>query len=89
MSRVTWKGPFQDIKLVKQIKQNKVKNYIKIWKRGSVITQSFIGKVVLIYNGKLFKKFYITRLHLGYKFGEFCFTRKYSVKEKKGKKKNN
>jgi len=52
-----WKGPFQDIKLVKQIKQNKNKNYLKVWKRSSIITQSFIGKVVLIYNGKLFKKF--------------------------------
>lgn len=83
---VKWKGAFQNLNLLKNLKKNKVKNFIKIWQRSLIISQNFLNKVVLVYNGKIFKKIHITRLHLGYRFGEFCFTRKFTVKEKKIKK---
>jgi ribosomal protein S19 len=86
MSRVKWKGIFQDLQILNSLKKNKKKNYIRIWKRGSVITQNFLNKVVLVHTGKTFKKLHITRLYLGYRFGELCFTRKFTVKEKKVKK---
>ena len=34
-----------------------------------------IGKHVHIHNGKSFKKFYVSREKVGYKFGSFFFTR--------------
>jgi len=40
---------------------------------------------VFVYNGKIFKKIYISRDNVGYKFGEFVFTKK---SPKKIKKKN-
>jgi len=40
-----------------------------------------------VHNGKEFKNVVVTREKLGYKFGEFSFTRKYNVKQKLAKKK--
>lgn len=81
MSRSKWKGPFQDQIIFKYTKQ------IKIFSRTSVISASFIDRSVLISTGKGFKKVYITRNHIGYKFGEFAFTR-IPKKIKKQPKKN-
>lgn len=56
---------------------------IKIWKKGEAIAQFLIDKSVFVYNGKMFKKINITRNRVGYKFGEFVNTRKFSKKFKK------
>jgi small subunit ribosomal protein S19 len=69
MSRSIWKGPFLDNFLFLKKKNN------KIWSRRSVIPSYLIGKMVLIHNGKIFKKIFINREKVGYKFGEFCNTR--------------
>lgn len=69
MSRSIWKGPFLDNFLFFKKKKN------KIWSRRSVIPSYLIGKMVLIHNGKIFKKIFINREKVGYKFGEFCNTR--------------
>jgi small subunit ribosomal protein S19 len=81
MSRSKWKGNFIDQSVLK-VSDNS-KKQIKIWSRRSVIPSFLIGSTVLIYNGKEFKKVAITREKIGFKFGEFCTTRRYKSKSKK------
>ena len=68
MSRSYWKGPFIEKSLLKK----KIK---KIWSRKSVIPSTLIGCYINVYNGKNFKKIFITREKVGFKFGDFCKTR--------------
>jgi ribosomal protein S19 len=44
-----------------------------------------IGNFVLIHNGKEFKKVLVIREKVGFKFGDFSFTRKYTSKIKSSK----
>ena len=85
MSRSIWKGYYID----KFIFSNKIFNHTKkkIWARNSTIGENLIGQHVYIHNGKEFVKTLITREKVGFKFGEFAFTRKFTKKEKKLKKK--
>jgi len=83
MSRSIWKGAFLDNFLFNK----KFKKINKIWSRRSVIPSYLIGKMVLIYNGKIFKKIFINREKVGYKFGEFCTTRLFISKKNKLKRK--
>jgi ribosomal protein S19 len=71
MSRSKWKGNF----LAKCLLKNSEKKNLKITSRQSVIPSFFIGKTVLVYSGKIFKKIFITREKVGFKFGDFCKTR--------------
>jgi len=64
------------------IKPNSIK---KVWSRRSVISSYLLGKRVLIYNGKVFKHLIVTREHIGFKFGEFIFTKTFSSKPLKKK----
>lgn len=82
MSRSKWKGPFVDISLVKIKKSLPIQ---KVWSRRSIILKKFIGKTFLVHTGKSFKRLYITREKVGYKFGEFCFTRAFKKKTPKKK----
>jgi len=82
MSRSKWKGLFIEksiISLTKKI-QNKKKK-LKVYSRSSSIPHFLINKFILIYDGKEFRKSYITREKVGYKFGEFSSTRKNFKKE--------
>lgn len=74
MSRSKWKGSFLNKFILKS------KNYIKIWSRSSTISKTFLNKKVSIYNGRTFIPLFIKENHLGFKFGEFAFTRKYIKK---------
>jgi small subunit ribosomal protein S19 len=78
MSRSNWKGPFLDRFL---ISQQKKKTSVKIWSRRSVIGSQMLGQNVLVHNGKEFKRILITREKLGFKYGEFAFTRKTKIKK--------
>lgn len=81
MSRSKWKGKFiSNVFLKKTLKKQK-----KIWSRSSTITADFIGQTISVYNGKEFKNIYITRNKIGFKFGQFIFTRKYTQKYKLNK----
>jgi len=84
MSRSKWKGNFIDLKLL-----NKNVTKKKTWNRDAVISSNLVGKTIPVYNGKFHKKIKITREKVGFKFGEFSFTRTLKVrsKEKKLKKK--
>jgi len=53
MGRSKWKGNFIEESLLK----NTEKRNLKIFSRRSVIPSFFIGKKVLVYSGKNFKKF--------------------------------
>ncbi len=92
MSRSKWKGFYINSNYSNILNEGNVAQKY-IWSRNSIITEEFLGKTVLIYNGKLFVSVKITREKLGYKFGEFSFSRKikenifYHVKNKKKKKK--
>jgi small subunit ribosomal protein S19 len=73
MTRAKWKGPYIDL--------NVFKNKKKVWSRASTIPGSLIGKSVLIHNGREFKRILVTRDKVGFKFGEFSFTRKHTSKQ--------
>ena len=77
MTRSKWKGPYVEANLFKENKKNK-----KIWTRSSTIPGFLIGENVLVHNGREFKRLSITRDKIGFKFGEFSFTRKFVVKSK-------
>jgi len=82
MGRSRWKGSYTHLKFFKT--KNLVENsFINIWSRNSVILSHFVGYKFLIHSGNTFKKFFVTREKVGYKFGEFCTTRcKYFHKNK-------
>jgi small subunit ribosomal protein S19 len=80
MRRSKWKGNFIDKSILKLSNINQKKKQLKIWSRRSVIPAFLVGANVLIYSGKEFKKIKITREKVGFKFGEFCTTRKYKSK---------
>jgi len=81
MTRSLWKGYFLNNYLLKEInKKNK-----KIWCRNSSIPSFLMGQMVLVHNGKDFRKVLITREKVGFKFGEFVFTRSSMNKVKKSK----
>lgn len=94
MNRSLKKGrPFVCPKLEKKfqkwIKEGKsLKTIIRTWSRKSTILPEFVGCRVQVHNGKDFWEFQIQEDHIGHKFGEFAFTRKYAaINHKKVKKK--
>ena len=62
-------------------KKQNTQNY-KIWCRSSVVPSLLIGETVFVHNGKEFKRVTITREKVGFKFGEFALTRRYTLKQK-------
>lgn len=73
MTRSTWKGKFiYKFLLNEKFLKRKKKN---IWTRNSTIPASLIGKAVFIHNGLRFYKCHITREKVGFKFGQFAYTR--------------
>ena len=84
MTRSLWKGYFLNNYLLKERnKKNK-----KIWCRNSSIPSFLMGQMVLVHNGKDFRKVLITREKVGFKFGEFVFTHSSMNKVKKSKLSN-
>jgi ribosomal protein S19 len=81
MSRSIWK--FQCIPAtLKKLKR-------KIWDRDLAITNDLVGLNLLVYNGSQFFKIKVDAPKVGYKFGEFIYTRKYVRKESFDKKSKN
>lgn len=85
MNRSKWKGPFikQDI-----LALTKKDLYVKTFSKNSVITPKILGKIFDVYNGNMFHKLIIKEEMIGYKLGEFLFTRKKFSFKKKTKKKD-
>lgn len=91
MANINWKlnkvskSNFKKILILKSTKELSGKNRI-IFKKSDFITNAFLNKNVLIYKGCFYRKLYVTKFILNYKFGEFAYTRKpfrYMLKSKK------
>ena len=71
MKRSRWKGKY----ICKSFfRKNTVHN--SFFCRNSIITGSLVDKNLKVYNGLLFKKVFVDLEKIGYKFGDFAFTRK-------------
>ena len=64
----------------------KRKTYPNLWLRSSVIPNKMVNTIVCVHNGKEFKRVIITKEKIGFKLGEFSFTRKLQLKSLKAKK---
>lgn len=86
MARSKWKYPFIDkgvLKVVKDLKgKNKPKNNMRIWSRRSVILPIFVGHTFDVYNGQKFISLLVRDYMVGYKFGDFIFTRRMNLNSK-------
>jgi small subunit ribosomal protein S19 len=83
MSRSSWKHKIVNLEKFKVLTKN-----IKIDYRNENVSKEFLNTKVSIYNGKRYIPVYIDQDKIGYKFGEFSFTRKRCIhKEKKKLKK--
>ncbi len=81
MARAKWKGLYYNNTILKCAIFIKVKKPLKgknkvIFNKSLAIPKLFLGYKFNIYKGFFFRNFYISRFVLGYKFGEFSFTRK-------------
>lgn len=85
MTRSRWKGPFVDAYLLKKVKEKEHNkgDAIKTWSRRSVIIPKFVGYTFRVHNGFRFNMLKIKEEMIGYKLGEFCFTRKHAIHGKK------
>nr|YP_009729754.1 ribosomal protein S19 [Plasmopara viticola]QHW07493.1 ribosomal protein S19 [Plasmopara viticola] len=77
MSRSKYKGPFFKVNLLKK------KNWIKIINKNLTILPEYNKHIVSIYNGKNFINLKINDKMIGFKFGEFIYTRKKHIYKKK------
>ena len=84
MGRSKWKGLFLEKSIIQLNKKKKRK--LKTYSRSSCIPSFLINRFILIYDGKEFRKCYINREKIGYKFGEFSYSRKKNEVKKKFKK---
>nr|YP_009073521.1 ribosomal protein S19 [Scytosiphon lomentaria]AIQ78525.1 ribosomal protein S19 [Scytosiphon lomentaria] len=81
MSRSSWKTPFIDRSLLKNLN----KKQKKTWSRRSTIYPAAVGLKLQIYNGKDMILRRIKPEMVGHKIGEFVRTRKTFIpKQKKG-----
>jgi len=90
MCKSIWKPLFFNknlfIKVFRLKKKNSKKKYFLIYNKTSTIVNTFVGVLVRIYKGNLYRKLFITKYIIGFKFGEFAYTRKpflYPLKKKK------
>lgn len=93
LARSKWKNKYFSFDLWKNIillKQNFHKKVFKNskWYKASTIPRCFSNTSVMIHKGNSFKKMNISRYIIGYKFGEFSFTRKPFFFPKKDTKKS-
>jgi small subunit ribosomal protein S19 len=87
-----YRKKFIDIHLINTLRfyyssiKNKNVMQIKTHSRSSTIFPCFEKMTIHVYNGKKFLPLLIQEHHLGLKFGEFIFTRKFSGHKKDGRK---
>lgn len=78
MGRSLKKGPYADSKLLRKVEllnQQNQKRVIKTWSRRSTIFPEMVGHTFEVHAGKKFLKVYVTEDMVGYKLGEFAYTR--------------
>ena len=88
MSRSKWKGSYVNLKFITQRNlDNQRKSSVSIISRSSEIVPAFLGLAFNVYNGKNYAEVTVTDEMIGYKFGEFSYTRSKFAFKKKDKKK--
>ena len=75
MARSLNKGPYISASLYKKIKKTNIDTSIQTRDRRSTIIPMMLGRHIEVYNGKVYKRVYISEDKLGYKLGEFSETR--------------
>lgn len=78
MSRSIKKGPFVCPKLMKRIdalNKKGSRDPVNTYSRASVIVPEFVGHTVMVHNGRVFLKCYVTEDMVGHRLGEFAPTR--------------
>lgn len=92
MSRSSWKGFYINEKLMRLKGKEDGHSFVQSHSRSSVLPDFIAnGKnvTVALYNGKTYKTLSMfSREHLGFKLGEFGFTRRHNVSEKALRKRN-
>ena len=83
MGRASWKGSFVEKFALNKLNVKSNSNYFNIWSRRSVIPSNFISKKVFVYTGNRFKPVFVTRDKIGFKFGEFAYSRKRCIHKSK------
>jgi len=76
----TWK--LKNVNIIFNLAKKKL---VKTFSRDAVVTKSLVGKTLSVHNGTYFVDLVVTRDHVGYKAGDFIFTRKYVEKSKEEK----
>lgn len=74
MGRPFWKFKFFSKNVWRSLSQKKKK--INIYNRGSTIPKKFNSKIIILHQGKFFKRMKILKYFKGLKFGEFGFTKR-------------
>lgn len=87
MSRSIWKYPYAKTLVFKEL-YNRIKSNTKIKpiiikSRSFVIYPMFVGYIFSVYSGKKFTNILVNENMVGHKFGEFVFTRKKAIHNKK------
>jgi small subunit ribosomal protein S19 len=78
MGRSLKKGPFVNVKLLKNIELMNVTNekkVIKTWSRPSTIFPQMVGHTIAVHDGRRHVPVYITEDMVGHRLGEFAPTR--------------
>ena len=76
MSRSIYKGNFFKVNLKKS------KKWVKVYNKSLVILPEYINHFISVYNGKTFTKLKITNKMVGFKLGEFLYTKKRHIYKK-------
>jgi small subunit ribosomal protein S19 len=76
MSRSIYKGNFFKVNL----KRNK--KWIKVYNKSLVILPEYVNYFISVYNGKTFMKLKINNKMVGFKLGEFIYTKKKHIYKK-------
>jgi len=77
MCRSKWKGVYFSYIIYKKYLLSKQKyNFIKLYSRNSTILLELLGLHFKVYNGIRFINVFVTENKIGFKFGEFSYTRK-------------
>jgi small subunit ribosomal protein S19 len=78
MSRSLKKGPYVTERLLAKVERSQRtgnREPVKTWSRGCTIAPEFVGVTLLVHNGKIFHRVYVTEDMVGHKLGEFSPTR--------------
>jgi small subunit ribosomal protein S19 len=88
MGRSIKKGVYIEPKLLKKVveaKRASKREVIKTWSRRSTVVPEMVGMTMAVHNGKKFIPVFITENMVGYKLGDFAFTRNYKGHTSKNK----